>query len=233
MPALLILLFIGAIGLLMALYWFVSNSWLTGLGGRDLDPRHWSLMLTRSAPQYQPEWSPDGTRIVFGSLSLFAIQTDGSGLSELFVDDKYQRVTHSPDISPDGIRVVYVTTRHTTNLPKHGHIRTFDLETSNIDGTDRQRLTESVELNVLPAWSPDGKQLAFARLGHVLDYRISRPGLYAMGDGGNIRQLVTFPVDVWSGVRTVTEAFPTTRLVWSPDGESLAYVLKETEIWAG
>ena len=51
-----------------------------------------------------PEWTPDGSRIVFGHKgSVYAINHDGSGLKRIHGSDG--EVRHSPFISGDGTRI--------------------------------------------------------------------------------------------------------------------------------
>jgi TolB protein len=77
-----------------------------------------------------------------------------------------------------------------------------DLIAVSADGARRSRLTHTSELESQPAWSPDGRRVAFVR---------GDGGVYVMNaDGGAIRR-VTQP-------RPGTEA-PS----WSPDGRRLAF----------
>jgi Tol biopolymer transport system component len=83
----------------------------------------------------------------------------------------------------------------------------------NVDGSGEQRLTDSPGLDSFPAWSPDGKRIAFAS---------ERDGgnweLYVMDAGGEEqRRLTDTPED---------ESSP----AWSPDGEKIAYV---TDVFEG
>jgi len=84
------------------------------------------------------------------------------------------------------------------------------------DGTGKKRLTEEGKQNFFPAWSPNGRKLAFA------SDRSSTLQIWTMNvDGSRPRQLTT------EGENIV----PT----WSPDGKRLAFGSKRTghfEIWA-
>ena len=73
------------------------------------------------------------------------------------------------------------------------------------DGTDIRQLTDSPGEDWNPAWSPDGKSLAFA------SNRSGTWNLFMMrADGTDIRQLTDSPG---------TDLEP----VWSPDGKKLAF----------
>src|SRR5437660_966430 len=93
-------------------------------------------------------WSPDGTRIVFSSdrdaglLHVFAMQTDGSGVSQLtsgnFVDD-------DPVWSPDGARIAFHSTRDGGDE---------DIFVLNLDGSGVTQLTfNDGVFDAVPVWT--------------------------------------------------------------------------------
>ena len=83
------------------------------------------------------------------------------------------------------------------------------------DGTGKTRLTQEGDQNYLPAWSRDGRKLAFT------SNRSGRSQIWVMAaNGSNPIQLTT----------EADNAVPT----WSPDGKRLAFASKRTghfEIW--
>ena len=186
---------------------------------RDNDPREWVSKLDMSRPSYTPLWAPDGSRIVFtarrglsrNDYSIFVVDADGANLERLSPGDGRYDVDHSPDISPDGARVVYVTSR----LPHPVHGWTFDLETSALNGSDRRRLTENGTVEIYPAWSPDGSRVAYM--------------------GGSIRTVApdgTGGREVVSYLESVPGSWHYAGPVWSPDGRRLAFVAKDDHIAA-
>ena len=104
---------------------------------------------------YVPSWSPDGKSIVYSS------RRDGN--YEVYLADadgrNPQRLTNSPriDTSPvfnpaTGRRIAFVSARSGTP----------QIYTMSSDGTDVQRVTEGGGDAQNPAYSPDGKMIAFA-----------------------------------------------------------------------
>ena len=78
----------------------------------------------------------------------------------------------------------------------------------NVDGSGQTRLTNDPSEDDTPAWSPDGKQIAFTS---GRDGSREESEVYVMdADGSKPRRLTNRP-----GI----DAFP----VWSPDGSKIAY----------
>lgn len=75
-----------------------------------------------------------------------------------------------------------------------------EIYTINTDGTDLTRLTNDPAIDEEPAWSPDGRRIAFVRSSelHVMN-----------ADGSNVRR-------IFSGSNTQNPS-------WSPDGTKIAY----------
>jgi Tol biopolymer transport system component len=98
----------------------------------------------------------------------------------------------------------------------------------NPDGSDLVNLTNNGEdwEDYHPAWSPDGKSIAFFRGGSLLtdDVKGGPGGIWMMDADGQNQRLVT-RLDIFRAV-----AAP----VWSPDGKYLAYILgseDEEDVW--
>jgi uncharacterized protein (TIGR03437 family) len=114
-----------------------------------------------------PEWSPDGTRLAFGtSQGISIINADGSGQRVLTANGS------SPTWSPDGTRIAF-------------HRFLTGIVVANVDGTgERTVLTDfSRDLGILLKWSPDGTKLA-----------LSDDSIYLFNlDGSGLARLTTPP----------------------------------------
>lgn len=126
-----------------------------------------------------PDWSPDGSKIVFtshpvlpfcptpGACNLFpdseiyVVNADGTGLKQLTHNSLEER---APAWSPDGSRILYMCRIGPLNAQGVG---TFELcamsADGDEDGTAFTRLTWNGVLDATPSWSPDGSQIVFHR----------------------------------------------------------------------
>ncbi len=159
-----------------------------------------------------PSWSPDGKRIAFTSnrdkdglnSDIYVMDADGGNPQNLTNDLNDDR---HPSWSPDGKRIVFSSDRA-------GHFEnelaiTSEIYLMDADGGNEQRLTENLNDDRHPSWSPDGKRIAFSsdRKGDFENFEI-----YVMdADGGNQRRLTENRQYDWS---------PS----WSPDGERIAFM---------
>jgi Tol biopolymer transport system component len=129
-------------------------------------------------------WAPDGHHVLFSQgtiegkryrLSVWRIDADGGHLREL-VRSVAVVLDTGWTLSPDGTRIAYVGGRHGRSL------RVVDLETGQerrlVDGRGEVTRPRS------PAWSPDGKVIAFAaRAGMGSALYLVRP------DGSSLRRV--------------------------------------------
>jgi len=112
-----------------------------------------------------PDWSPDGRRIVFTShpvtddpirsnqAEIYVINVDGTGLTRLTFNAEEER---SPSWSPDGERIVYM-------CRIGGGTAVTEICDMKADGSDRRRLTNNTVVDATATFSPDGQQILFHR----------------------------------------------------------------------
>lgn len=123
-----------------------------------------------------PTWSPTGTQIAFtsdrsGSPEIWVVGVDGVGLRRLTFEGNSDRATWSP--AP--YNEIAYTGRSETGL---------DIKVLSLASGETKQITFGSGRNESPAWSPNGRHLAFSstRTGTTQIYTVDR-------DGQNIRQV--------------------------------------------
>ena len=176
-----------------------------------------------SASGSNPDWSPEGTSIVFerrplddpsgyGS-ELYTVNADGAGLRRLIecLDDCVG--DSQPAYSPDGRRIAFVRAFGPLvdgRIPSRRSV----LEMS----SDGSRVREILSFDVLrdrripcdPQWSPDGRRLALTLLTDASVFGVDIGVFTVSLDGSSLRRLVPF-----------TSFDPD----WSPDGKRIAFTV--------
>jgi Tol biopolymer transport system component len=146
----------------------------------DANLRHARLV----GPGYQPGWSLDGTRLLFGYQpqgsrpALYVSNTDGSGRRR--ITPPRLSVGDFPDWSPDGTRILFAA----------GPRDRDNLFTIHPDGTGLQQLTHYTGLTRVEvgSFSPDGQSIVFSMVvGAVNPPGSSLPDVFVMtADGTDI-----------------------------------------------
>jgi TolB protein len=162
------------------------------------------VQITRDDYNHEdPAWSPDGKKIAFVSmkdgLEVIAIMDpDGSHVEAL--TPRTVRAIH-PNWAPGSAKLAYCTDDDLKPPAKNAsEIDVIDLRT--------RKITTLISggVNTYPAWSPDGKQLAFRRILGELNSEV----FLANSDGSDARNLTNHPAfDGWPS--------------WSPDGNQIAF----------
>ena len=135
------------------------NIWVMDADGGN--PRN---LTNHGAKDLSPDWSPDGMQIAFESnrdggwefdfwkapSDIYVMTLDGANLINL---TNHPAADGSPDWSPDGNQIAFVSNRDGDDNK--------EIYAINADGTNPINLTNHPAADGSPDWSPDGNQIAF------------------------------------------------------------------------
>jgi TolB protein len=137
-----------------------------------------NLVRLTNHPQIDttPTWSPTGTQIAFtsdrrGQPQIFVVNADGTGLRQI----SFESYADRPTWSPAPYNEIAFAARTGPG---------YDLKILNIASGETRQITFGEGSNESPAWSPNGRHLAFmsTRAGRSQIFTVDR-------DGRNLRQL--------------------------------------------
>jgi TolB protein len=179
--------------------------------------------LTLEGDNGRPDWSPDGKKIVYGSIK------DGrSWVAVMDADGSNQRMvaegSPDPDWSPDGKQMAF---SH-PSMSADGHLGS-QIWLMNAGGSNLRQITRSSTFKSGPSWSPDGTQMVFILVKNPGSPTDPQPQIGIMNaDGTNERILTTEKrVNVRrepDGTATVLEtANDANAPAWSPVGNRIAF----------
>ncbi len=161
-----------------------------------------------------PAWSPDARQIAFtsdrsGNNEIYVMNEDGSNVIQVTRDAAFD---WEPSWSPDGQHIAFTTNRD-GNWEIYAAPAPRASAGANAAGSDAVRLTNSNAYDWQPAWSPDGRQIAFTsdRDGHWQIYLMNI-------DGSDVRRLTSSRGE---------DRDP----AWSPDGQRIAFVSTRDRAW--
>ncbi len=171
-----------------------------------VDPEFESIQFIRSAGS----WDPDGKRFVFGAVS------KGKPMLTIFDVDREKIVDEiefpaldevfNPTWSPDRRFIVFTAL----------HRGQTDLFSFDLGSRALNQLTDDPFADLQPAWSPDGRSIAFITDRFGTDLSLLSYGDYEIAlmepESGKIIRLPTF-----NGAKNINPQ-------WSPDGKSIYFV---------
>ncbi len=168
---------------------------------RISDPANNTRSLDSEYGLSSPTWSPDGTQIGYvrltanGVWSVETINADGTGGRSALLKSQNEQYRGGLSWSKNGLFALAF------NLNAANDVYTF----FNTPNSNKTQLTKDPADDGAPAWSPDGKQIAFTST------RDGRPQIYVMNADGTNQHRV--------GNSIYADFSPT----WSPDGKWIAF----------
>ncbi len=192
----------------------------------------WQLTAA-SSQDTAPRWSPDGARIAFlsdrsGEKHVWTIPTHGGEARPL---TSGTRAPSEIAWSPDGRWLAVVAKPVLPEMREKSDVRVISrlrykqdgegfwdgrwkqLFLVPADGGEMRQVTSEECDHLFPAWSPDGRCLAYT----------ANPDPYA--DLTNVTDVWVIPVEGEGSLRRITRGLGPAQLpVWSPDGTRIAYV---------
>jgi Tol biopolymer transport system component len=181
-----------------------------------------------------PTWSLDGTKIAFvrdlgANDEIYVMDADGSNKVNL---TKAPASDSDPAWSPDGTKLTFKTDRDLDDedcfspYPQYC-APMFEFYEMDADGSNQVSLTFGPGNYQHPAWSPNGRRLAYAYEGHFWGRRST--------DDGNVEYYYWRNVDIYFNETDGTGAVRLTTVrqtyhsetdsdpAWSPDGTKIAF----------
>ena len=170
-------------------------------------------LTTEHAYDYEPSWSPDGTRIVFHSTrdldrtSIWSMAADGSDVRPILTGDSGDGW---PSYSRDGSRLLVM--RGTYSAPEWCFTPSAHVVSLRPERLDPRRLTEPGSGAGRPDVSPDGARVVINSGRNVASCPQDPEALFTFALDGSSQRTLCSPA---------TRGSELIQPVWSPDGQSI------------
>ncbi len=188
---------------------------------------NWWRQLTDSLGGRYPEWQPDGNTIVFTNdmnakyanavmpnYQTCTISADGGKITPFLNDwaDSTELFAIMPTVGPDSLYAFVLFNKLTPTgvIIAPMNVKTFD------ETTIRQKF-KSIPKGYAPAWSPDGKWLAY------IHNDMSNQAIYITTPDLSEKYLVYKP--------PVGQNLQTYPLSWAPNSQWLTFALSDGSLW--
>jgi TolB protein len=180
------------------------------------------------ASDVQPDWSPDGSRIVFERqfddkpFEIWSVKPDGSDLRQIDpgcppgIPSSQICEEVEPAWSPNGKQIAFFTAFGKLK-PVRGEewIEVGAIAVMDADGSNRRQLTQrrrpTPSEDHEPVWSPDGARIAFMRWNSTASPQNGRAIFVVNADGSGLRQVTPWKLDAGDHPD------------WSPDGRRILF----------
>jgi hypothetical protein len=155
----------------------------------DADGGTVTRLTTDPVANYQPEWSPDGSRIAFvrafngTATAIYAINADGTDVRQVSSHDGGS--DFAPSWSPNGSRLVFASIRY----------EDWEIFVVNADGTDEHTIIGPGRYMDDPVWSPDGTLVAFIGNPSTPDSSPANAVYVMRPDGSGVQRLSNRDLD--------------------------------------
>ena len=183
------------------------------------------IMQFTATPDSTPEMGPTplggGGQIAFASSrsgipQIYSINVDGTDLTLI---TNMENGACQPSWSPDGSQLVFISPCRVRGDFYENAYKDSSLYLINADGTGQRALTTVPGADFDPAWSPDGKRIAFA----------------SMRDGRKEIYVLTIETGAVIRLTNSTGDIENTQPSWSPFGDQIVYTVKRVgayQVWS-
>jgi len=179
---------------------------------------------------YQPKYSPDGSRIVFvsdrdGADNLWVMDVDGANARA--VTNESEHLVHNPSWSPDGEYLVAKKSFMSSRSIAAGEIWMFHAghEGAGLQLTERPHGDDDQKNQADPVFSTDGRYVYFSQ-----DVTSGRVWQYGKDSTGQIFVVQRYDRETGETERFVTGPGGAVRPTPSPDGRYLAFIKRLVDL---